>query len=151
MTLPAINSLVLFMYCCTAHWVSQAQTRALRGQLEHSLAQPARARRWEWRPWSAPVTWACGILAHSQTCCPHQWHISSQGRLQGAFQRQFRQDAQSFKTDDEHSTGKSHPLCSASSDNSLLACDAGHASLHQAVLRWNISGRMDVVADALSR
>lgn len=28
----------------------------------------------------------CGILAHSHMCCPDQQHISSQGRLQGAFQ-----------------------------------------------------------------
>lgn len=99
------------------------------------LAQPAQAWHWAWRPPSAPVMWAWGILAHSQTCCPVQQHISSQGRLQGAFQRHFKQDAQSFKTDEEHSTGKSHPLCSASGGNSLLACDAGLASLHHAILR----------------
>jgi len=54
-----------------------------------------------------------------------------------AFKRQFRQDAQCFKTDDEHSTrsGKSFPLYSASRGNSLLACDAGLYSLHQAILR----------------
>lgn len=31
-------------------------------------------------------TRVCGILAHSQMCCPDQQHISAQGRLQGAFQ-----------------------------------------------------------------
>lgn len=151
--LQAINSLVvLFMYCYT-ECPRQGPWGGSWAQLgtAHSGSALAGAA---WRPWSAPApTWVCGILAHSHVCCPDQCHISSQGRLQGAFQRQFRQDAQGLMTDDEHSTrsGKSHPLCSASRDNSHPACDAGLSSLHQTILRWNISGRMDVVADALSR
>lgn len=42
--------------------------KGFEGQLEHSLAQPARARRWAgavWRTRSAPAsTGVCGILAH---------------------------------------------------------------------------------------
>lgn len=70
-----------------------------------------------------------------------------------AFKRQFRQNVQCFKTDAEHWTrsGKSSPPYSDSRENLLLACNAGLYSLHQAILRWSISGGMDVMADALSR
>lgn len=126
-----------------------------------ACAQPARARHCAWRcltQCESPnkPSRVRGYAGSWLACRLAVW-INSKSRLKEgfrvAFTRQFRQDAQCFRTDDEHSTrsGKSSPLYSDSRENSLLACDAGLHTLHQAILRWNISGRMDVMADALSR
>lgn len=128
MTLHAISSLVLFIYCYTAHckWL-QAHTRASWWQLAHGLGTAC----WGtalcvvrphalWDPQEAIVcVWVCGILARSQIPCPDQQQISSQGRV--AFKRRPRQDAQCFKTDDEHSTrsGKFFP-CVLTQDRTPL-------------------------------
>lgn len=125
-------------------------------QLVHSLLEHGTGRYAAWRSVKALIShreytgmWDPGSLAGSLSGIT----ANLKEGFRVAFKRQFRQDAHRFQTDAEHSTrlGKSFPLYSDSRKNSLLACDAGLYSLHQAILRWNISGGMDVMADALSR
>ena len=78
MTLHAIDSLVLFLYCCTAQSKrSQVHTRALRRQLACSLCTACSGTALcvtlpdaAWKPeWAIVSTWVCGILARSQIRC----------------------------------------------------------------------------------
>lgn len=100
MTLQAINSLVLFMYCYTAHWCSR--TRQGLGGGSWNTAWDSQLRHSEymgmWDPGSLP-----DVLSRSMA------HLISR-KASGCLSKQFRQDALSFKIYDEHYQGQANPI-----------------------------------------
>lgn len=156
MTLHAISPLVLLIYCYTAHgkWL-QARSQALWWQLAHGLgtacwgtAQCVTLPHALWEPQEAIVCmWVCGInrfpvWINSKSHLKEGWPSKGGlGRMLSASRQMMniQQGRANFSPVFWLKTELPHCLC---------CWDLQPA---QAIRRWNISGRMDVMADALSR